>query len=81
MARPERATDLSQLSSQRILNSGFPESDRHSPEKVTRYRAPDEGHHVVFLIDTKGLPEKRKQRGYPEYLRDVLDLNCAGSAI
>jgi SAM-dependent methyltransferase len=42
--------------------------------KVTRYRAPDEPNHVLFMINTADLAQERKARHYPEYLRQALAL-------
>ncbi len=44
-------------------------------ECVVRYKAPDDPSHVVYVIDTRQVPQIRRQRDYPEYLRATLDLN------
>jgi hypothetical protein len=44
------------------------------PSKVTRFKAPDDPSHVVFVIDTRGLEEARRVRCYPDYLRPTLEL-------
>lgn len=43
------------------------------PERVTRYRAPG-GLHTLYMIDTRGLKERRRELNYPEYLRRVIEL-------
>jgi SAM-dependent methyltransferase len=44
------------------------------PSRITRYSAPDQPWHNVYVIDTRDLAETRARRRYPEYLRDVIDL-------
>jgi hypothetical protein len=43
------------------------------PERVTRYRAPNPGH-TLYVIDTSGVAERRRELDYPEYLRRVIEL-------
>lgn len=43
------------------------------PERVTRYRAPG-GQHTLYMIDTRGIKERRQELNYPEYLRRVIEL-------
>jgi SAM-dependent methyltransferase len=49
-----------------------------APSRITRYKAPDDPAHVVFVIDTRGLAEARQARHYPEYLRRALELQFTG---
>jgi SAM-dependent methyltransferase len=49
-----------------------------SPSKVTRYTAPDEPYHNVYVVDTRDVPATRARRNYPEYLHDVLALKFQG---
>lgn len=44
------------------------------PSRITRYSAPDQPFHNVYVIDTRDLAETRARRRYPEYLQDVLEL-------
>ncbi|HEX5216062.1 MAG TPA: DUF1698 domain-containing protein [Vicinamibacterales bacterium] len=44
------------------------------PERVTRYRAPGPGH-TLYVIDTRGVKERRREFNYPEYLRRVIELD------
>jgi SAM-dependent methyltransferase len=43
------------------------------PERITRYRAPG-GLHTLYMIDTRGVKERRRELNYPEYLRRVIEL-------
>ena len=44
------------------------------PSKITRYTAPDEPFHNLYVIDTRSVEETRARRNYSEYLLDVLAL-------
>ncbi len=44
------------------------------PRSVTRYKAPSVGH-ILYVIDTRGVAERRRELDYPEYLRRVLELD------
>jgi hypothetical protein len=43
------------------------------PGSITRYKAPG-AEHILYVIDTRGVPERRRQLNYPEYLRRVIEL-------
>jgi 2-polyprenyl-3-methyl-5-hydroxy-6-metoxy-1,4-benzoquinol methylase len=43
------------------------------PERVIRYRAPG-GQHTLYVIDTRGVKDRRRELNYPEYLRRVIEL-------
>jgi SAM-dependent methyltransferase len=44
------------------------------PARITRYKAPA-GNHILYVIDTRGVSERRRELDYPEYLRRVLELD------
>src|SRR5207245_956187 len=44
------------------------------PAQVTRYKAPFPEYHILYVIDTRGLEEHRRQLQYPDYLEDVIHL-------
>ena len=43
--------------------------------KVTRYKAPDNGDHILYDIDTTGLKEGREKLGYPDYMERMVRLD------
>ena len=42
--------------------------------RVQRYKALADHHHILYVIDTKNLDRHRIEFGYPEYLKEVIDL-------
>jgi hypothetical protein len=50
------------------------------PARVTRYKAPSNEYHILYVIDTRGVTEHRKQLGYPTYLEDVIQLRFKNAA-
>ncbi len=45
------------------------------PARVVRYQAFDDPRHVVYFIDTREVQTTRRQRNYPEYLWQALELD------
>ncbi|MBD1889616.1 class I SAM-dependent methyltransferase [Coleofasciculus sp. FACHB-SPT9] len=44
------------------------------PYKVKRYKAPSDHYHILYAIDTTEIEQNRQKIGYPEYLRQIVEL-------
>ncbi|MBD1914963.1 MULTISPECIES: methyltransferase domain-containing protein [Cyanophyceae] len=44
------------------------------PSKVKRYKAPDDHHHILYIIDTRDIQRTREKFDYPEYLRRTIEM-------